>query len=453
MSVEVEIQRLPTYSQLYNPPAGTNLMIVIGGRGGGKTYEVSKYVAYQSTIHQKRIVILRDEKELIRESILNEVLQRYDTADEQGVLSQRYERLETGIKDRETNTMMVFTKGFRASASAKTANLKGVSDIDIAVVEEAEDIRDPLKFNTFADSIRKEGSLIIIILNTPDVHHWVVKQYFNLQPATDEKGVIIDGYFEIIPKQIPGFVCIKTSFEDNPFLPDHIVSRYKSYGDPTSHLYSQHYYLTAIKGYASTGRKGQVLTKAKPIKLAEYLKLPYREIYGQDFGTASPAGLIGVKIHRNTVWARQINYKPMDTLGLAKLYSTLKLTKADKIVADSAEPKTIAKLKNGYRGHELSDEEFMLYPGLSGGWNVVPAKKGTDSIEYSIGLLNGVNLFIVEESQDFWEEIYNWVYDQDKNMNYTNEPIDEFNHLIDPLRYVVMEEMGGRRRASVDVPD
>lgn len=55
--------------------------------------------------------------------------------------------------------------------------MKSVSNIDIAVIEEAEDLRDEDKFNTFSDSIRKEGSVIIIILNTPDVHHWIVKRF------------------------------------------------------------------------------------------------------------------------------------------------------------------------------------------------------------------------------------------------------------------------------------
>jgi phage terminase large subunit len=447
--LEISVKALEPYKILYNLPDGTNVVILIGGRGGGKTYEASKFIAYQSTVEERRTVILRDEKELIRESILNEVLQRFDTADADGVLSGIYERLETGIKDRRNDTMMVFTKGFRASNTQKTANLKGVSDIDIAVIEEAEDIRDAVKFNTFADSIRKEGSLIIIILNTPDINHWVVKRYFNLEPAKDSAGKIIDGYFEIIPKSLPGFVCIKTSYKDNPHLPAHIISNYEGYGDPDNHLYNLHYYYTAILGYASTGRKGQVITKAKPIKLKDYLALPYKEIYGQDFGTASPAGLVGVKIHRNTLWARQINYLPMDTLGIAKNYCRLKFTKSDKIVCDSAEPKTIAKLKSGYRGNELDEKDFVENPGLAAGFHVVPAKKGGDSVEYSIGLLNGMNIFFVEESTDLWNETFNYVYAQDKNGNYTDDPIDDFNHLIDPIRYVVMEEKQGERRGSI----
>jgi phage terminase large subunit len=430
----ITVKSLSPFKQLYNLPPSTNLVICIGGRqrGGAKTYEVSKYIAFQATIKEKRCVVLRDEKELVRESILNEVLLRFDTANGNGQLEKYYERLDTGLKQRHTNEMLVFSKGFRASSTAKKANLKSISNIDIAVIEEAEDIRDEEKFSTFADSIRKEASLIIVILNTPDIHHFLIKRYFHLEQVED-------GYFDIIPKVIDGFVCIKTSYKDNPYLPPHIVSNYENYGNPDSHLYNYHYYMTAIKGYASTGRKGQVITKAKPIKLADYFKLPYKEHYGQDFGTSSPAGLIGVKKHRNTVWVRQINYKPMSTVDIGKLYCTLKLTDSDKIVADSADPKSISKLSAGWEGHELSEEEFSIYPKLKYGFNVTGARKGQDSVTRGIDLITSLNFFVVEESTDYWNEIYNYVYAQDKNGNYTNDPIDDFNHLIDPTRYVLLE--------------
>jgi PBSX family phage terminase large subunit len=296
----VSIKCNEIFKPLYNLPKGTNIVICIGGRGGAKTYEVSKFAAYSSTIKKKRVAVLRDERETIRESILNEIFLRYDTANQYGHFNGIYEKNERGIRDLQTNEMLVFTKGFRASATNKTANLKSISDVDIAIIEEAEDIRDPVKFNTFADSIRKQGSMIIVVLNTPDINHWIVKRYFNLEQVKD-------GYYKIVPKKIEGFYCIQTSYKDNPHLPAHIVKQYEDYGNAKSHLFDEHYYLTAILGYASTGRRGQVITRAKPIKLSEYMALPYKEIYGQDFGTASPAGFIGVKIHRNTVYARQIH--------------------------------------------------------------------------------------------------------------------------------------------------
>lgn len=433
---------------LWNLPEDTNTVVLIGSRGGAKTYGVSDLIAYRSTTDNKRCVILRDEKELVRESILNDILLRYDSAYQAGVVSNKYQRLDTGIKNKVTNEMVVFTKGFRASSLEKKANLKGASNIDIAVVEEAEDIRDVTKYNTFADSIRKEGALIIIILNVPDLQHWIIKRFFNVEAVTDvfdTAGKQIDGYYKLIPKDLPGFVCIQTNFEDNMFLPPHIVSNYKGYGDPNSHLYNLHYYLTEIKGYASSGRKGQILKKVKPMKLADYLALPFKEIYGQDFGTSSPAGTVGVKFDKNNCYARQLNYLPMPTLDIGKMYCRLKFNGGDKIVCDNADEKAWRKLKKGWTPDELEPGALQIYPGLASGFHTVPCTKGSDSIIYGLDLMDSMNLFAVEESTDLWEEINNYIYDQDKNDNYTNDPVDEYNHLIDPWRYVVNDQRGKRK--------
>ena len=425
-----EVHALEPFKILYNLPKDTNFVVIMGGRGGAKTYEVSKFVAFSATVKRKRCVVLRDEKELVRESILNEILARYDTANEYGAFDGSYDKLDTGIRDKRTGEMLVFTKGFRASQTDKKANLKSISNIDIAVVEEAEDITDVDKFNTFADSIRNEGSVIILILNTPDVGHWIIKQYFNTKPTPE-------GYFEVTPKNLPGFLCIQTSYKDNKHLPATIVERYESYGDPNSHRYNPFYYWTAIRGLSSSGRKGQVFKKVQPISLADYLKLPHKEIFGLDFGTASPAGIVGVKIYRNTVYVRQLNYKPMTTLELARFFAERKFGPADLIVADSADPKSWKRLRDGYQGHELSEADFTKYPALRLGFNVVPAKKGEDSIRYGIDILSELDFYAVESSLDLWNEVRQYVYVQDKNGNYTNEPIDDFNHLLDPVRYAV----------------
>jgi hypothetical protein len=177
----------------------------------------------------------------------------------------------------------------------------------------------------FHDSLRKSGALVIIILNTPDINHWIIKRYFSCIPAIDDAGRVIDGYFEIIPKSVPGFLCIKANFVDNPYLPQPVIDRYNAYGDANSSTYNPFYFFTSIKGLASTGRKGQILTKVKPIKLKDYLQLPFKEYYGQDFGTASPAGMVGVKFDKNSSYCRQINYLPMDTLSIGRLYAQMKL--------------------------------------------------------------------------------------------------------------------------------
>lgn len=440
----ITVKALNPFKVLYHLPPDINLVILIGGRGGAKTYEASKFIAFSATIRKKRCAVLRDEKSTIRDSIFNEILLRYDKANEYGTLDLYYEKNDNEIKDKTTGTSVVFTKGFRASSKEKTATMKGVSDVDIAVIEEAEDIRDKKKYDTFADSIRKEGYLIIIILNTPDIEHWIVQRYFDTVAPDIDTGnpKDVDGYFKLVPKNIPGFICIQTNYKDNvnpktgiSNLPTSKVTEYEGYGTPGHHLFDWHHYMTDILGYASTGRKGQVLTKCKPITLEEYLAVPVKEVIGQDFGTSSPAATCGVKIDGNNVYAREINYLPKDNLEIGKMYCRMKLTDSDVIIADSAEPTSVGRLRNGWQRSELSPADIETYPDLLKGWNVFGMIKGPGSIEGGISTLKAYNLFIYGDN--FWIEIRNYIYAVDKWGSYTNTPIDAFNHLIDMLRGVV----------------
>jgi PBSX family phage terminase large subunit len=452
----ITVKALEPFKILYHLPKGTNTVVLIGGRGGAKTYEASKFIAFQATIKKKRCVVLRDEKELIRESILNEVLMRYDTANTSGALGYFYQRLDTGIKDIKTNEMLVFTKGFRASTLEKKANLKSISNIDMAVIEEAEDIRDEEKFNVFSDGVRKDGALIVIILNTPDLSHWIVRRWFTLEKVED-------GYFDVIPKQIPGLVVIKTSFEDNPHLPATIVERYKSYGDPASHLYNKHYYLTAIRGLASTGRKGQIFSGWKSITNQEFNDIDARSIFGQDFGTTSPAALVEAKIVNNRIYVRQHNYQGMTEKQLGLLYCRLGL-KEEIIIADSAEPMAIRRLRNGWSVDELSEEERKDYTSwkegalkpppnaphataqevkpwkyaqLLTGFHIYPAFKGPGTVIAGIKKVMDYEVFITEDSTDLWFEYANYVWSLDKNSQPTDEPEDAHNHGADSIRYII----------------
>jgi PBSX family phage terminase large subunit len=415
---------------------GIDLIICIGGRGGRKSYGVSKAAAYGATIRSKRCVVLRDEHSKIRESILQEIFNRYDKANEHGHFDAFYDKIETGIRDRTTGDMIVFTQGFRASSKDKQSNLKGVSDVDIAIVDEAEDIRSKSKFSTFKDSLRKPGRLIIVMLNTPDVDHWIIKAYFDLDPILNDDGSG-SGYFKLVPKKIEGFAAIITSYKDNDFLPSNIVRDYEAYGDPNSHTYDLHYYMTQILGYASSGRKGQIFTKVKKISLADYAALPYKEIYGLDFGTARPAGLVGVKVHHNTSWCRQLNYLPKDALGIGIMLCKLGLTGKDLIIADSAGRLDIAKLRSGWSKSELTPEQIEAYPQLLKGFYILGAVKPPGSIESGISLMKSMELYAVEESTDLWHEIRNYIYAVDKYERALNEPVDDYNHLLDPWRYVV----------------
>lgn len=419
--ITIKPNPLPPFRPLYRLPPKTWLVICIGGRGGAKSYEVSKFTTLQAITNNKRCAALRDEQSTISQSILHEIKLRFEEINRKAFnyFSFYFEMQNNGLKNLQTNTMQIFTKGFRSTNTAKKAGLKSIADVDIAVVEEFEDISDEEKFNTFADSIRKDEALIIINSNVPSKNHWFVKRYFTLTDVTfeDARTKEITTYYQLGPKNIPGVVYIFSSFEDNPFLSETTVARYKMYGNPESPLYNLEHYCTDILGLVSEGAKGRIYRGWKIITEAEYDALPYPETFGLDFGYSNdPVALIGIKSHNNKSWCREKIYAPgLTNTMLAKRMTALGIRRQE-IIADSAEPKSIA---------ELNDM----------GFNVVPATKGPDSLLAGIKFLQGREMHMTENSTNiqFENQEYKWQLDADKNP--TDAAVDKNNHAKDAIRY------------------
>ena len=95
-------------------------------------------------------------------------------------------------------------------------------------------------------------------------------------------------------------------------------------------------------------------------------------------------------------------------------------------VANSAEPKSIAYLRKA---------------GLN---RIRAAKKGPDSIRAGISIIQDYKIIIHPRCVNFITEISNYTWDKDKFDNMVNKPIDDFNHLMDAMRYA-MEEFDGRK--------
>lgn len=418
--IKIRPNPLAPFRILYELPKGTWMVINIGGRGGGKSYEVSKFITLQAIIRQKRCAVLRDQQSTIAQSILHEIKSRFAEIDEKsgGYYSHFYDMQDKGLKNLQTETMQIFTKGFQTSSTAKKAALKSIADVDIAVIEEFEDIDDEDKFNTFADSIRKEDALIVINSNVPSKNHWFIKRYFNL---TESK---YEGFYHLTPKSIPGVVYINSSFEDNPHLSQTTINRYRAYGDPTSSMYNPAHYCSDILGLASEGLKGVIFKNWKPITAKEYFELPFDEFFGQDFGFSSdPAALAGMKHHNNRLYIKQYIYQTgLTNPDLSERYEDLGLSKSTEIYADSAEPKSIKELENM-------------------GWNIIPSVKGQDSIRAGINYLNSMEVYYVESDEDLVREkdMYSWALDVNKDP--TDKPEDRNNHLMDAIRYGVYTKL------------
>lgn len=446
--VDVKIKVSKLFKPLYSLPQDTELVILMGGRGGGKTYEASKFITYSVCIQDKRCQILRDEKGTIQQSILSEILQRYDTANRDGVFNRKFERQQNGIKN-HNGDMVVFTQGFRASSTDKKANMKGVSNVDIGLIEEAEDIRDEDKYRTYADSIRKDGSFIIIILNTPDIHHWVVKRHFNAIPMTlndipdaQRPGWtenMIDGFFRLTPRGNRGVVTIQCNYYDNEYLPEKTVRQYEERGDVNHTQFDSYYYLTSILGMSTTGLKGQIFKRWSTCTVDEYNSLDYTEVVGVDFGTASPAGIISVKVVKNTIYVRELSYEPMPVQQIMKKIDELGFGRNTLIIADCAEPDSIRQMRLGLE-KSMTAEEIERYPVAAKGFrNTRPSPD--KSIRAGIDTLLGMDIVVVEGSSNYLMELTMYTWAKDRDGKPLDKPIDDWNHLIDPTRYIIRSKI------------
>lgn len=99
------------------------------------------------------------------------------------------------------------------------------------------------------------------------------------------------------------------------------------------------------------------------------------------------------------------------------------------IVADSAEPKSIDELK-------------------SLGLRVKAAAKGKDSVKNGVQWIQDLEIIIHPRCVNFITEISNYTWDTDRFGTKLNVPIDDFNHLMDAMRYALEKHITGSKWLS-----
>lgn len=91
----------------------------------------------------------------------------------------------------------------------------------------------------------------------------------------------------------------------------------------------------------------------------------------------------------------------------------------ERITGDSAEPKSIDRLR------------ILGLPNIEG------ARKGKDSVMNGIDFIQGYTIIVHPQCVNFITEISNYVWAKDKFGKTLNQPIDDFNHLMDAMRYAL----------------
>ena len=257
---------------------------------------------------------------------------------------------------------------------------------DVLYLNEANE----LFFEDWQQLIFRTKGKVILDYNPSDAFHWI--------------------YERIIPREDCDFY--QTTYKDNPFLEDAIVSEIERlrYTD-------EDYWRIYGLGERGSSRATifQYITGEQQGNLVAY---------GLDFGfTNDPTSLVKVTKQGDSLHFKEmIHSTGLTNPDISDKLASLGLTRRDEIWADSAEPKSIEEL------HRM-------------GWNVKPTAKGKDSIMAGIDILKRHKLVVTSDSPNVIKELQNYKWQEDKNGNLLNRPVDKYNHAIDAIRYATFNRL------------
>ena len=270
--------------------------------------------------------------------------------------------------------------------------------------EEAYQIETFDKFSTVVESIR--GSVddpeffkqITITFNPWSERHW-------LKPTFFDEDTKLNNTFSYT-----------TTFRVNEWLDDVDIGRYED-------LYRTNPRRARIVCDGDWGVAEGLVFENFEVKEFDWVKkLKDKQVvaHGSDFGfTQDPTTLVStiVDTQNKELWIYDEYYqRGMLTDEIYQMYIDKGLKNAE-IVADSAEKRLITEIKR---------------KGIS---NIKPSVKGQGSIMQGVQFIQRFKIYVHPSCEHTIEELNTYTFDQDKDGNWLNKPIDENNHILDALRY------------------
>lgn len=273
-----------------------------------------------------------------------------------------------------------------------------------AWLEEAYEVTKEDDFNILDESIRGECPSPLfkqwtITFNPWNERHWLKKRFFDAESD-------------------PDIMAITTDYRCNEWLDAADIKVFEEMKRRNPRRY-------AVAGLGGWGIvEGLVYEnwKEQQFDVNKIAVLPdVISVFGMDFGyTNDPStlfcGLLDLKNKRLFVFD-EMYQKGMSNRKIAETIKNMGYGK-ERITADSAEPKSIDELK---------------YLGL----RVRPAMKGKDSIKNGIQWIQDLEIIVHPQCVNFLTEISNYTWNTDKFGEKLNVPIDDFNHLMDAMRYAL----------------
>lgn len=205
-----------------------------------------------------------------------------------------------------------------------------------------------------------------------------------------------------------------STYKMNPFLSDEIIKSIEDLKDLDPDLYKIYALGELVPPREKIYQQPQTFTGTPQNIKATYI--------GLDFGYSSDeCGVVRVDVDsEGKLYATEMLYEVgLTNQDLMFRLREIGIDKNYEIVCDSSEPKSIEELRRG-------------------GFRVRGVKKGDGSVLYGIQKMRTFKIFINEKSKNLISEFVGYKFKRDRQGRLTNVPEGK-DHLLDPLRYIVME--------------
>lgn len=272
-------------------------------------------------------------------------------------------------------------------------------------IEEAYEITKEDDFNILDESIRgavPDGlwKQITLTFNPWNEKIWIKKRFFDAEPDSD-------------------ILAITTNYMCNEFLDEADLRVFERMKRDNPKRYK-------VAGLGNWGIVDGLVYenwKEEEFDIDAVRRMPtVKSAFGLDYGytndpTALFCGLID-QTHKKIYVFDEMYEKGMSNERIYEKITEMGYAK-ERITADSAEPKSNDRLRTlGLRG-------------------VHGARKGKDSIKNGIDFIQDYEIIIHPRCVNFITEISNYQWDKNEFNETINKPIDDFNHLMDAMRYAL----------------
>lgn len=292
-------------------------------------------------------------------------------------------------------------------------------------LEEAYEVLNEDDFKTLDESIRgrieddKLFKQITLTLNPWNDKHWIKHRFFDEMLGYDNNGSPIYVPRKNIISADGDILAMTTNYMCNEWLDESDLKMFERMKKEDPKRYR-------VAGLGEWGAVDGLIYEnweELDFNIEEVKNRPnIQPIFGLDFGytndeTALFCGMVDKEkrelfvfdeLYKKRLLNGQI-FKEIQNMGYAK----------ERIVADSAEPKSIDDLRN------------------MGLYRITGARKGRDSINNGIQLVQSYKIKVHPRCVNFLTEINNYMWADDKTGKKLNVPIDYFNHLMDAMRYAM----------------